>query len=219
MTSFSYDILVLTKGKLTDEFDRAVLTKIKTSEKISEIANRNGITVNEVAAKILNSRREQESFFVLNEPIKAEHIKNISTATDSATRIRVRNHELGCDYYIHPDGASIISINRHDMNTDEIYASLFKVPSNILNMDCDGKAIRQLFAQIVEEYNSTKAVRRLFAQTVKEYDAAADVVTWHDTITMIPNKFMQAYGVEMLPEPDIMLDLTVNANEPVIQEL
>lgn len=218
MTSFSYDILVLTKGKLTDEFDRAILTKIKTSEKIREIANRNGITVNEVAAKILNSRREQESFFVLNEPIKAEHIKNISTATDSAARIRVRNHELGCDYYIHPDGVSIIAINRHDMNTDEIYANRFKVPSNILNMDCDGKAIRQLFAQIVEEYNSTKAVRRLFAQTVKEYDAA-DVVTWHDAITMIPNKFMQAYGVEMLPEPDIMLDLTVNANEPVIQEL
>lgn len=218
MTSFSYDILVLTKGKLTDEFDRAILTKIKTSEKIREIANRNGITVNEVAAKILNSRREQESFFVLNEPIKAEHIKNISTATDSAARIRVRNHELGCDYYIHPDGVSIIAINRHDMNTDEIYANRFKVPSNILNMDCDGKAIRQLFAQIVEEYNSTKSVRRLFAQTVKEYDAA-DVVTWHDAITMIPNKFMQAYGVEMLPEPDIMLDLTVNANEPVIQEL
>lgn len=218
MTSFSYDILVLTKGKLTDEFDRTILTKIKTSEKISEIANRNGITVNEVAAKILNSRREQESFFVLNEPIKAEHIKNISTATDSAARIRVRNHELGCDYYIHPDGVSIIAINRHDMNTDEIYANRFKVPSNILNMDCDGKAIRQLFAQIVEEYNSTKSVRRLFAQTVKEYDAA-DVVTWHDAITMIPNKFMQAYGVEMLPEPDIMLDLTVNANEPVIQEL
>lgn len=218
MTSFSYDILVLTKGKLTDEFDRAILTKIKTSEKIREIANRNGITVNEVAAKILNSRREQESFFVLNEPIKAEHIKNISTATDSAARIRVRNHELGCDYYIHPDGVSIIAINRHDMNTDEIYANRFKVPSNILNMDCDGKAIRRLFAQIVEEYNSTKAVRRLFAQTVKEYDAA-DVVTWHDAITMIPNKFMQAYGVEMLPEPDIMLDLTVNANEPVIQEL
>lgn len=218
MTSFSYDILVLTKGKLTDEFDRAILTKIKTSEKIREIANRNGITVNEVAAKILNSQREQESFFVLNEPIKAEHIKNISTATDSATRIRVRNHELGCDYYIHPDGVSIIAINRHDMNTDEIYANRFKVPSNILNMDCDGKAIRRLFAQIVEEYNSTKSVRRLFAQTVKEYDAA-DVVTWHDAITMIPNKFMQAYGVEMLPEPDIMLDLTVNANEPVIQEL
>lgn len=218
MTSFSYDILVLTKGKLTDEFDRAILTKIKTSEKIREIANRNGITVNEVAAKILNSRREQESFFVLNEPIKAEHIKNISTATDSAARIRVRNHELGCDYYIHPDGVSIIAINRHDMNTDEIYANRFKVPSNILNMDCDGTAIRQLFAQIVEEYNSTKSVRRLFAQTVKEYDAA-DVVTWHDAITMIPNKFMQAYGVEMLPEPDIMLDLTVNANEPVIQEL
>lgn len=218
MTSFSYDILVLTKGKLTDEFDRTILTKIKTSEKIREIANRNGITVNEVAAKILNSQREQESFFVLNEPIKAEHIKNISTATDSATRIRVRNHELGCDYYIHPDGVSIIAINRHDMNTDEIYANRFKVPSNILNMDCDGKAIRRLFAQIVEEYNSTKSVRRLFAQTVKEYDAA-DVVTWHDAITMIPNKFMQAYGVEMLPEPDIMLDLTVNANEPVIQEL
>lgn len=218
MTSFSYDILVLTKGKLTDEFDRAILTKIKTSEKIREIANRNGITVNEVAAKILNSQREQESFFVLNEPIKAEHIKNISTATDSAARIRVRNHELGCDYYIHPDGVSIIAINRHDMNTDEIYANRFKVPSNILNMDCDGKAIRRLFAQIVEEYNSTKSVRRLFAQTVKEYDAA-DVVTWHDAITMIPNKFMQAYGVEMLPEPDIMLDLTVNANEPVIQEL
>lgn len=218
MTSFSYDILVLTKGKLTDEFDRAILTKIKTSEKIREIANRNGITVNEVAAKILNSQREQESFFVLNEPIKAEHIKNISTATDSATRIRVRNHELGCDYYIHPDGVSIIAINRHDMNTDEIYTNRFKVPSNILNMDCDGKAIRRLFAQIVEEYNSTKSVRRLFAQTVKEYDAA-DVVTWHDAITMIPNKFMQAYGVEMLPEPDIMLDLTVNANEPVIQEL
>lgn len=218
MTSFSYDILVLTKGKLTDEFDRAILTKIKTSEKISEIANRNGITVNEVAAKILNSRREQESFFVLNEPIKAKHIKNISTATDNATRIRVRNHELGCDYYIHPDGVSIIAINRHDMNTDEIYANRFKVPSNILNMDCDGTAIRRLFAQIVEEYNSTKSVRRLFAQTVKEYDAA-DVVTWHDAITMIPNKFMQAYGVEMLPEPDIMLDLTVNANEPVIQEL
>lgn len=218
MTSFSYDILVLTKGKLTDEFDRAVLTKIKTSEKIREIANRNGITVNEVAAKILNSRREQESFFVLNEPIKAEHIKNISTATDSAARIRVRNHELGCDYYIHPDGVSIIAINRHDMNTDEIYANRFKVPSNILNMDCDGTAIRRLFAQIVEEYNSTKSVRRLFAQTVKEYDAA-DVVTWQDAITMIPNKFMQAYGVEMLPEPDIMLDLTVNANEPVIQEL
>lgn len=218
MTSFSYDILVLTKGKLTDEFDRAILTKIKTSEKIREIANRNGITVNEVAAKILNSRREQESFFVLNEPIKAEHIKNISTATDSAARIRVRNHELGCDYYIHPDGVSIIAINRHDMNTDEIYANRFKVPSNILNMDCDGKAIRRLFAQIVEEYNSTKSVRRLFAQTVKEYDAA-DVVTWQDAITMIPNKFMQAYGVEMLPEPDIMLDLTVNANEPVIQEL
>lgn len=218
MTSFSYDILVLTKGKLTDEFDRAILTKIKTSEKIREIANRNGITVNEVAAKILNSRREQESFFVLNEPIKAEHIKNISTATDSAARIRVRNHELGCDYYIHPDGVSIIAINRHDMNTDEIYANRFKVPSNILNMDCDGTAIRRLFAQIVEEYNSTKSVRRLFAQTVKEYDAA-DVVTWQDAITMIPNKFMQAYGVEMLPEPDIMLDLTVNANEPVIQEL
>lgn len=218
MTSFSYDILVLTKGKLTDEFDRAILTKIKTSEKIREIANRNGITVNEVAAKILNSQREQESFFVLNEPIKAEHIKNISTATDSATRIRVRNHELGCDYYIHPDGVSIIAINRHDMNTDEIYANRFKVPSNILNMDCDGTAIRRLFAQIVEEYNSTKSVRRLFAQTVKEYDAA-DVVTWQDAITMIPNKFMQAYGVEMLPEPDIMLDLTVNANEPVIQEL
>lgn len=218
MTSFSYDILVLTKGKLTDEFDRAILTKIKTSEKIREIANRNGITVNEVAAKILNSQREQESFFVLNEPIKAEHIKNISTATDSAARIRVRNHELGCDYYIHPDGVSIIAINRHDMNTDEIYTNRFKVPSNILNMDCDGKAIRRLFAQIVEEYNSTKSVRRLFAQTVKEYDAA-DVVTWHDAITMIPNKFMQAYGVEMLPEPDIMLDLTVNANEPVIQEL
>ena len=172
MTSFSYDILVLTKGKLTDEFDRAILTKIKTSEKIREIANRNGITVNEVAAKILNSRREQESFFVLNEPIKAEHIKNISTATDSAARIRVRNHELGCDYYIHPDGVSIIAINRHDMNTDEIYANRFKVPSNILNMDCDGTAIRRLFAQIVEEYNSTKSVRRLFAQTVKEYDAA-----------------------------------------------
>lgn len=218
MTSFSYDILVLTKGKLTDEFDRAILTKIKTSEKIREIANRNGITVNEVAAKILNSQREQESFFVLNEPIKAEHIKNISTATDSAARIRARNHELGCDYYIHPDGVSIIAINRHDMNTDEIYANRFKVPSNILNMDCDGTAIRRLFAQIVEEYNSTKSVRRLFAQTVKEYDAA-DVVTWHDAITMIPNKFMQAYGVEMLPEPDIMLDLTVNANEPVIQEL
>lgn len=218
MTSFSYDILVLTKGKLTDEFDRAILTKIKTSEKIREIANRNGITVNEVAAKILNSQREQESFFILNEPIKAEHIKNISTATDNATRIRVRNHELGCDYYIHPDGVSIIAINRHDMNTDEIYANRFKVPSNILNMDCDGTAIRRLFAQIVEEYNSTKSVRRLFAQTVKEYDAA-DVVTWQDAITMIPNKFMQAYGVEMLPEPDIMLDLTVNANEPVIQEL
>ena len=218
MTNFSYDILVLTKGKLTDEFDRAILTKIKTNEKISKIADRNGITVNEVAAKILNSRREQESFFVLNEPIKAEHIKNISTTTDSAARIRVRNHELGCDYYIHPDGVSIIAINRHDMNTDEIYANRFKVPSNILNMDCDGTAIRRLFAQIVEEYNSTKSVRRLFAQTVKEYDAA-DVVTWHDAITMIPNKFMQAYGVEMLPEPDIMLDLTVNANEPVIQEL
>ena len=174
--------------------------------------------MNEVAAKILNSRRGQESFFVLNEPIKAEHIKNISTTTDSAARIRVRNHELGCDYYIHPDGVSIIAINRHDMNTDEIYANRFKVPSNILNMDCDGTAIRRLFAQIVEEYNSTKSVRRLFAQTVKEYDAA-DVVTWHDAITMIPNKFMQAYGVEMLPEPDIMLDLTVNANEPVIQEL
>ena len=32
MTNFSYDILVLTKGKLTDEFDRAILTKIKTNE-------------------------------------------------------------------------------------------------------------------------------------------------------------------------------------------
>lgn len=107
--------------------------------------------------------------------------------------------------YIPPKGAVRITLDRIDRNStpEQTYPNDFLVPSNIYNMDCDGSAVKRLFAQILCEYASrnTKPNRP----------------TWHG-IVGVPNRFMRKYGVCQLDDPQVVMVLAVDGNCDPLRE-
>ena len=107
--------------------------------------------------------------------------------------------------YIPPKGAVRITLDRIDRNStpEQTYPNDFLVPSNIYNMDCDGSAVKRLFAQILCEYASrnTKPNRP----------------TWHG-IVGVPNRFMRKYGVCQLDDPQVVMVLAVDGNGDPLRE-
>lgn len=103
--------------------------------------------------------------------------------------------------YIPPEGAVRITLDRIDRNSTpaQTYPNDFLVPSNVYNMDCDGSAVKRLFAQILCEY------------------AGRDLPTWHG-IVGIPNGFMKKYGVYPLDDPQVVMVLAVDGDNDPLRE-
>lgn len=103
--------------------------------------------------------------------------------------------------YIPPEGAVRITLDRIDRNStpERTYPNDFLVPSNVYNMDCDGSAVKRLFAQILCEYTGR------------------DLPTWHG-IVEIPNGFMEKYGVCQLEDPQVAMVLMVDGGGDPLQE-
>lgn len=103
--------------------------------------------------------------------------------------------------YVPPEGAVRITLDRIDRNStpERTYPNDFLVPSNVYNMDCDGSAVKRLFAQILCEY------------------AGRDLPTWHG-IVGIPNGFMEKYGVCQLEDPQVAMVLMVDGGGDPLQE-
>lgn len=107
--------------------------------------------------------------------------------------------------YIPPEGAVRITLDRIDRNStpEQTYPNDFLVPSNIYNMDCDGSAVKRLFAQILCEYASR--------------DPKRNRPTWHG-IVGVPNRFMRKYGVCQLDDPQVVMVLAVDGGGDPLQE-
>lgn len=110
--------------------------------------------------------------------------------------------------YVHHEGAVRITLTRIDRNVtpEATYPNDFMVPSNIYNMDCDGTALRRLFAQAAYEWAYDKFLRG------KGPEPVADRISWDDVVG-VPAYFMGRYGIKPLDEPEVAMVLTVGIDE------
>lgn len=110
--------------------------------------------------------------------------------------------------YVPPEGAIRVTLDRVDRNvTPEVtYLNDFMVPSNVYNMDCNGTALKRLFAQAAYEWACDKFVRGKGPEPVR------DLISWDDVVG-VPSYFMSRYGIKPLDEPNIAMVLTVGVDE------
>lgn len=182
----------------------AALCAIRTDDDIHKIAERLDTTPEEIACRVVNKKSPCDIVdYAAVKPNEITEIRENRAKNTTGFTIHVEDPVLKFGYYICPEGACRISVHRFDRNTTESYTDQFLVPSNILNMDCDGKYVKKLFRQIAREFNQT------------ENKPTCDVFTWHDFVS-IPNEFLKQYGVKQLERPDIMLYVNVDANENLI---
>ena len=185
-----------------------ILTYIKLSEDLDNLASRTQQTQEALVADIIWRTKGTASINELPyDKIEEQHICRIERKTDDyakAYRIRCHDEKLDCDYYTYPEGSTRIAIHRHDENTGEEYLNELMVPANIYNADCDCKAIKRLFAQIVEEYCEINTL------------AMPETMTWNDFFT-IPESFLRYYGVKYAALPAIQFDMSVKANQIICE--
>ena len=186
-----------------------ILTLVKIGEPIEQLAARLSMSPEETAAMLLRSRPEHNSDLAHYSKTRPEDIKSIRPMPSESIHgftIRFHNEQYNFDWYTYPEGECRVMLHRHDENTSEDLSNDFIVPSNVVNADYTGEAVKRLFEQIAEEY--------VEAQRLRSNPEFAGF-NWHDFIG-IPEQFMKKYGVQPIAHPDIMCDITVTANKPIV---
>ena len=200
--TFAYHIALHTTGS-------DILTLVKIGEPIEKLAARLSMTPEETAAMLLQNRPSHNTDLAAYDKAQPEDIKNIRPLLSDSIQgfsIRFHNAEYNFDWYTYPEGECRVMLHRHDENTGENLANDFIVPCNVVNADCTGDAVKNLFEQIAEEYVEAHCL-----YNSPEFAS----FNWHDFIN-IPEHFMKKYGVRPIANPDIMCDITVAANKPIV---
>lgn len=197
--TFAYNISL----KVNEGVIKSILCTIKTGSPLDEIAANNSKSLAEMAVIILKASK-----ILVMSPFDYGHVTpddvdNVSPCHEvsaSMFTVKIHNSIWGCDYYIPPEGESEIMLCRDDPDTGEHLTNQFIVPTNVLNMDCECRAIKLLFLQIMQEYKAENSI--------------TDPQNWHDFI-QIPNKFLKKYGVQQ-KEDNVIASMTVAANEEMM---
>lgn len=200
MNAYSYSVALR-----TDE--GGVLTHVKLGQSIDDIAAKNGLDRNAAMALVL--KRTNAGYAVTGidyGKIDAGSITDIICIDPSDSRgkqILMRDETYAFDYYAYPEGDARVVLHRHDENTGENLSNEYVVPLNVVNVDCTGAALKRLFVQIARDYVDTVGTD-------------PEMFTWHDFIG-IPTKFLAKYGVKPVENPNILCDVTVTANSPMLR--
>lgn len=187
--------------------EQDILSHVKLGQSLEDIAKRNHMTQEQMMATIL----QKKDSFILDfdyssvQPGDIKQITPLQSGNIHGYTVRLHNEQYDFDFYTYPEGSVRIILHRHDPNTGENLSNEFCAPSNIVNMDCTGQALTNLFRQIAQEY-------------IEENHLDASTFTWHDFIN-IPVTFTKRYGVGIVDKPDIMCDITVEANRTVLDML
>lgn len=109
----------------------------------------------------------------------------------------------GTVFYREPGETVQITMVRTDENgTQPPLTDLVSVPTFLVEKDCNGNAVRRLFAQIARDFIKKPNAACIFP------DKEHGIATWNEFVN-IPPAFLKRYGVSITPAHDTMLILEV----------
>ena len=167
---------------------------IKTSLNPKQLDNR---TATDILNSTYNTKIRPGDIYVM---LIAEY--NKMQALDESLTVKL--HRDGYAYFIQPTLGNTVPVTlvRKDRDGDNpTYTDVLRVPYAVVERDCDGKATKELLAQIAEEFCKTEEGRIAYP----------DGMFWNDVVN-IPDKFLNRYGVAIEPV-DTFAIIEVDVND------